>query len=317
MNDKFFNSKYPILEAAMNRGADVNLALACWEAGIFPSLVVPLNHPDNMEEYYSDIDSQLTEFKKSTGTIDLNVAIDITSFADSTILKILSSHKVTHLEIYPQPVLCEYFWYAKDKPTFNAMVNSGRKFLEKSIGPLKIIKRTKVVNVCEFGFGYTLKGSDAAGVTSSTYTTAEMFKLQKDLTPDAIIIPYGGVGTPKQVADYISAGATAVGVGTLLAASVESNLSMDTKLALVGAKTENLVKLPDTGQQSLLFEAEGQILNKKQNKHDWNREQSLEQGLRGNAHEGHIYAGTAVDYITEIRPVKEIVEYLVSELQIK
>ena len=43
MHQKFFNSKYPIICAGMNRVSDVKLALAVKQAGCYPSLV-SVNH---------------------------------------------------------------------------------------------------------------------------------------------------------------------------------------------------------------------------------------------------------------------------------
>ena len=62
--NKFFNSKYPIIEACMYGGSDLNLALACWNAGIYPSLLIP----DVLNQYtvnYDLLGETLTEYKKA------------------------------------------------------------------------------------------------------------------------------------------------------------------------------------------------------------------------------------------------------------
>jgi NAD(P)H-dependent flavin oxidoreductase YrpB (nitropropane dioxygenase family) len=172
--------------------------------------------------------------------------------------------------------------------------------------------RRREPEISQFDFAYCLKGSDSAGSSGDTYTTWGLFREQRKLTPNAVMIPYGGVGTAEQVCNYINLGATAVGVGTLFAASQESNLSSAAKQAMVAAP--GVTQIPDTKQNALILGNLDTVLADKIAEGDWNRERSLATGLHGNGTEGHIYAGAGVSYVTEIRSVKEIVEYLTSRL---
>jgi len=47
---------------------------------------------------------------------------------------------------------------------------------------------------------------------------------------------------------------------------------------------------------------------------DWNKNDLLIKGLRGDGTSGIVYAGAGLSTIKEIRSVKEIVRFLVSEL---
>jgi len=314
------------MEAAMNRGSDLKLALACHDAGIFPSLYVTnmlvdldtaTAHEDT--DYFDQIDLTLQEFKQSTGACDVVLAIDPEFFVNPKFLNIVRKHRVSHLEVFPARTPDNgYFWRDVKKKfgnSFDAAMASTIKMLS---GTTQVLQRRTTVRQCPYNFGYTLKGSDGGGFSSSEYSTLEMFELQRALTPDAVIIPNGGVGTPQQVAYYINNGAAAVAVGTLLAASLESSLSLEAKQKFVSAKQQDLTKMPDTKQNTLVLGNKDYVFSEqsKADAQDWNRVVSLEAGLRTDGLHGHLYAGSGIDYVTEIKPVKQIVEYLVSELEV-
>jgi hypothetical protein len=121
------------------------------------------------------------------------------------------------------------------------------------------------------------------------------------------LIPQGGIGTPAQVRSLLSAGAAAVGIGTVFAASKESCLSQEAKAKIIHSSSKDLVKL-DSRQQALAI---GDLPEFTPD--DWNRHNSLMDGIT-TGQSGHVYMGTAIDHINEILSVKEIVEYLVGEL---
>jgi len=316
MHQLIFNSRYPIVEAVMNGGSSLPLALACWEAGIFPSLYLNIYDIATKQVNYDLLDSTIGEFVKATGTTDVLLATDIFRLSDPTSLKIYKKHKITHIEI-----LAESLEQRKKLGISNSEINrliqnysvivKGARIL---LQPTCIVQRVNTVQENPHNFILGMKGSEAAGLNSKTFTTSELFEQQKLATPNSLLMPYGGIGTPSQVADYIKRGATAVVVGTLFAASKESTLSLEVKQKMVSTQTQDLIKLPDTGQQALILGNIDSVLNDKINPVDWNRQRSLETGLTGNAQVGHMYLGSAIEYVTEIKSVKEIVEYLVSEL---
>jgi hypothetical protein len=295
---RYFTSRYPIIEAAMNGVSDLPLALACWDAGIFPNLFLQ----DLSEE---SVYTTLSEFVKITKSSDLIFCIPISAVLHNRkidLIKQLKSFNVSHIEVLPSKTITE-----KINPKIVTAIYS-------IMHPMKVMRRATSLLDESMIFNnvtYCLKGSDAAGMNNGNLTTKEFFSQQKLNTPNVNLIPYGGIGTPKQVADYINAGAIGVAVGTLLAASKESPLSTDAKLALVSSTTDNITKFADTGQNALILGDQNSVL---EDLGDWNRSTSLRTGLTGNGKEGHVYAGTGINYITDILPVKEIVRYLVSEL---
>jgi NAD(P)H-dependent flavin oxidoreductase YrpB (nitropropane dioxygenase family) len=311
---KYFNSQYPIIEAAMNRVSDLPLALACWEAGIFPSLVVSeFVQFDTVKKDYDRVDSLLKEFVHCTGSANLVFSVGIEHLFDRELMCILKSHQVSHLEIYAisNPRGPTNDWDSI-KTKLGTQYNAVIAATVKNLQPMKIMYRRRNPEVSPFDFAYCLKGSDSAGSSADGHTTREIFEKQIALTPGGILIPYGGVGTPTQVAEYINLGATAVGVGTLFAASAESSLSQEAKQALIDAT--QVEKLPDTQQNAVLLGNREQVLADRKSEADWNRENALEKGIQGNGKTGLIYAGAGIKYITKIRKVSEIVEYLTSEL---
>jgi hypothetical protein len=301
----------------MNGGSSLPLALACWEAGVFPSLYVQVYDIATNTNNYDLLDYTIGEFVKSTGTTDVLVATDIFRLADPTAIKIYKKHKLTHIEILTESLEQRKKLETTNPHTAQLIKNYDLiiKGAQNALRPKCIVQRISFVKDNPYNFILGVKGSEAAGLNSETCTTSELFDRQKAKTPDSLIMPYGGIGTPGQVADYISRGASGVVVGTLFAAAKESTLSQDVKQKMVNTHKQDLIRLPDTGQQALMLGVTESVLNSKLTNFDWNRQKSLEIGLSGNAQVGHMYLGSAIDYVTEIKTVKEIVEYLTSELR--
>jgi len=311
---KYFNSRYPIVEAAMNQVSDLPLALACWEAGITPSLVVSeFVQFEVTEKNYDRVNTLLKEFRHAAGSSDLVFSIGVEHFFDRTLMRILKDHQVSHLEVYainnPRDTLNDWERIKiKLGNNYTTVMNGMLKY----VSPMRVMYRRRNPEISLFDFAYCLKGSDSAGSSGDNYTTWELFQAQKKLTPSAVLIPYGGVGTAEQVRDYVNLGAAAVGVGTLFAASHESNLSPAAKQSMILA--QSTTRLPDTKQNALILGDLDTVVNDKIADGDWNRERSLTTGIQGDGTVGHIYAGAGVKHITKIQSVKEIVEYLTSEL---
>jgi hypothetical protein len=93
-----------------------------------------------------------------------------------------------------------------------------------------------------------------------------------------------------------------------LAASQESPLHIDAKKAIVAASSTQLSVFPELNQNALKFSDLTQP-------DDSNHTLSLKTGAYYNpGKSGHLFIGAGVDFVKDIRPVKEIIEYLVSEL---
>lgn len=302
----------------MNGGSSLPLALACWEAGVFPSLWSQIYNPAGVDFWnYDLLDYELGEFIKSTGSTNILVAVSVFWLENFKVLSILKSHKIKHVEIITED-LPRYHEF-RDRLFFVKRLENNYDSILKAfldyIQPTNVLIRIKSPTIHPVdNVAYGLKGSDSAGVNSEEFTTEELFYEQKKLTPAGILIPYGGIGTPTQVARYLNNGAEAVAVGTLFALSKESTISDAVKQKMISTTTKDIIKMPDTGQNSVIFGNMEQIDNDKLNFHDWNRTISLRKGLKGNANEGHVYMGASIDYVNEIKTVKNIVEYLTSEI---
>ena len=308
-----FDSKYPILAACMNGGSDLGLAIACRKAGIFPSICFPRNgERKDGESTTPFIDHQLTSY----GSNQINVGVmSLHNCSNKLFIDVLLKHKISHLEIWAE-VSVESGRYKKigEEKSMELAIKNIDKLKDNGT---KILKRTKgIVNfkspVMPLIDALCVKGSDAPGFSNESITTKELFKRIKNKAPSTIktVIPYGGIGTSSQVKEYMELGAEYVAIGTVFAASKESCLSLELKRTMIQANSLCVERLPDTNQNTfILGDREGVY-----NSLGRNRQDSLEDGLYGDGKTGHMYAGTSLNYVTEIRSVKDIVEELVKEL---
>jgi len=92
MNNIFFPSKYPIVEAIMNPVSDLKLALAVADSGGYPSLF----NDGNSEK----LNFLLSEFKKSIGNTNIVVCTHIQSKDIIGFIKVIKKHKPSHCEIF-------------------------------------------------------------------------------------------------------------------------------------------------------------------------------------------------------------------------
>jgi NAD(P)H-dependent flavin oxidoreductase YrpB (nitropropane dioxygenase family) len=159
--------------------------------------------------------------------------------------------------------------------------------------------------------GFCIKGAESAGFSSYT-PVRETFLKQRELTPGAMLIPYGGVGTADQVQDYIGLGAEMVAVGTVLALSAESTMATETKIAAIQKQSQDLVQLThDFGgvrrkQSALKF-------GNYSGPDDANGTVGLVRGLNGKP-DSHVYLGRGIDYVTEILSCQQIIQRLVEKI---
>jgi putative N-acetylmannosamine-6-phosphate epimerase len=313
--NNYFNSRYPLLMASMNRVSTLPLALACHDAGVFPSLMTPFQPEDSStlishQDRRDAINQTLLEFKKITGNCDVVVGLTYTELDDPDTMQLITDHRVSHVELFSTVGQTTLYHPMREKYQHQYQ----EWFVEKlkTYSSIQFIERCRQVQSSTNGTALGIRGSDAAGGTSTEFTTRQMFDQQRQLTPDAVLIPYGGVGTPGQVAYYLEAGATAVAVGTLFAASAESPLSEATKQAMISASVDHLVRTPDTNQNMLPMGQWRDIIDNK-GRSGANRDGSLYAGIHGDGTVGHIYAGHGIQHVDRIRTVKETVEYLLEE----
>jgi glycerol-3-phosphate dehydrogenase len=88
-----------------------------------------------------------------------------------------------------------------------------------------------------------------------------------------------------------------------LAASEESSVSRETKLKMIEATVADISKTAVSNQSALVFS--------KLPDDDMNNTYSLIKGL-ASPDQGLVFAGKGINYVKEIKPVKDIIQELVS-----
>jgi NAD(P)H-dependent flavin oxidoreductase YrpB (nitropropane dioxygenase family) len=309
MSQTVFKSQYPILEACMNRGSTLELAVAVHQAGGYPSLCSWTYNRRN-QLMQQDLDC----FVKQTQSNRIHLSFELDEFDNHAVHDIVKSHSIPTIElIYGKP----------NSP--NGKESESDPALEKRllhlIEPLKaqgtrIFKRMyDTVDQATMDRhlldGFCIKGLESAGY-GTFVPVRETFLRQRELTPGAMLIPYGGIGTAEQVQDYIELGAEMIAVGTVLALSTESTMSKKTKLAAIQKKSQDLVYHPrnfgeiERKQSALIF-------GNYSRSDDEDGTIGLVRGLHGKT-DSQVYFGHGIDHVTEILPCREIIQRLVAKI---
>ena len=296
MNYKeFFNCKYPIIAATMNQVSDLKLAVACYNAGVLPSLSVYNYSLSNADINLTALENDIKQFQDITGTSDVLISIARGHFLTPSFIELALKLNIKFIEaLLDDPpyidVDINLFWEYK---------RNNIKIIPKVFGSVAVNKNVDAV---------ILKGSNGAGRALTFADPDEQLDNIIQLYPSMPIIMSGGIGTSQDISKYLSKGCIAVAIGTLFAASEESSISTETKLKMVEASSKNITQLSKGAQQNAL------IFKEDHNEHDdYNNTLSLVKGIK-NPTAGHIFAGTSVDNITAIRPIKDIVQELIQNL---
>ena len=302
-----FQSQYPILEACMNKGSTLELAIAIYKAGGYPSLC-SWTYNGKPELMQRDLD----KFVQSTGSNRIHLSFELYEYKSLAVQDIVKSHSIPTMEII-YGVNNTFNFTATEEELTDDLIALLQPI--KSIGT-KIFKRiydpvdqaTMDLHLLD---GFCIKGNESAGFTGS-HAIRELFLTQRGLTPRAMLIPYGGVGTAEQVKDYMDLGAEMVAVGTVLALSVESPLSVQTKLAAIQKQSTDLTKFVhrvggvERKQSALQFEPYC-------GPDDANGTIGLVRGIHGKK-DGHVYIGQGIDHVTEILTCQQIIDNLTEQL---
>ena len=296
MNYKdFFNCRHPIVAAPMNQVSDLNLAIACYNAGIFPSLSL-YNQVTNGKV---DLDKSIRiikDFQNFTGSAGILLSLDIEDFFKPNVQEFIINNKVSHLEIIgDHDIVGSSKWHE-----FSALVQ-----IFKQNNTTTILKALYSKNVDNSLDAVMLKGALGAGRgLDHLDIDFELLKI-KEKHPTVSVIISGGIGKPREVKKYINLGCMAVSIGTLLAASEESCVSKETKERMIQSSYEDITRIKGVRQNALMF---GKVEDD-----DYNNTFSLAKGIRTPT-EGHIFAGKSINSVNEILPVKDIIENLTKGL---
>jgi NAD(P)H-dependent flavin oxidoreductase YrpB (nitropropane dioxygenase family) len=280
-----FNSRYPIVCSPMNGVSDLKLAIACAQAGIVPSLFL---HPfTNLDDFSKSV----TEVLLHCSNIHVSSSLkDITTNAD--LIKKLGITHIEILEFENNDVSID------NKRIINDLRATGIKVI------LKILLTHVIDQFIDIIDAVTIKGSEGAGRSAKDIKLEDVILDIKIKYPSLKIIASGGVKNKSDIESLLSLGACAVSIGTLFALSKESPISDTVKDKLLQSTSDDIRRLK-TGarQRAIIFD--------EQSADDFNNTNGLYSGLRTGT-TGHIFVGNALDSITEILSVQEIVDCLVS-----
>lgn len=306
-------NQYPIFAMAMNRLSDVKLACAVSSAGGIPSLS-GYNYytgPDTWDAswFRKDIET----YKTITGKTDLLLSLGISELLDESIQQLIVDYNIKLIELIPDsPTELKTKDPSLTTTDIDNRNNNVRNILNqfRQTGTKVFVKvlAVKEVNDHNLKFdGVILKGPAGAGRFSHhTSSLEELFENFKTTYPDQLIVVSGGISTSKQVKYYIDNGAYAIGIGTLLAVSKESKMSTATKQTVVNGSSEKIKPLKAGAAQNALSFADT-------TDDSYNNTRGLAAGL-ADPTKGHIFVGKAIDNITEVRSVTDIIQDLVKDL---
>lgn len=280
-----FNSRYPIVCSPMNGVSDLKLAIACAQAGIVPSLFL---HPfTNLDDFSKSV----TEVLSHCSNIHVSSSLkDITTNAE--LIKKLGITHIEILEFENSDVSID------NKRIINDLRATGIKVI------LKILLTQVIDQFIDIIDAVTIKGSEGAGRSAKDIKLEDAILYIKSKYPGLKIIASGGVKNKSDIESLLSFGACAVSIGTLFAMSKESPIPHAVKDKLLQSTSDDIRRLK-TGarQRAIIFD--------EQASDDFNNTHGLYSGLQTGT-TGHIFVGNALDSITEILSVQEIVDCLVS-----
>ena len=286
-------SKYPIVAMAMNKVSDISLAIAVAKAGGVPSFSIFNYKEHNM------LEEDILKFKNTCNNDKFFISLGVEEFISQKIIDIIFKYNIDLIELisdgkeeHPDMDIRE----ERKNNTLKFLKDNNIKVFLKCVHPSQIENNKDIT-------GIILKGRNGAG--RGYIQTETLFNHIKQRYPELSVIVSGGIGTADQVKYFIDKGALAVGIGTILAASKESLISLESKKKLVNASSSDLIRFPDKAQQSAL-------LFKEVVDDNYNHTLGLKAGIV-NPDEGHIFAGQSVDNITDIETVQTIINRLMNE----
>jgi len=305
-----FKSTHPILEACMNQGSTVELGIAVYNAGAYPSLC-SWTYLGDYQKMRDDLDSLVL----STGSTKIHLSFGLHEILKHSTLcySMIEDYKIPTVEVVYEelddgPANLDELVVTALKP----ISDLGAKIFKRIRYPVSPeLKKKHLLD------GFCIKGMESAGKVTNEYTVKELFLIQQSLTPDAILIPYGGVGSPEQVKEYIDMGAEIVAVGTVLAYCQESPVKLEAKRAVLETKKDNIstfkVNRPGTKDFSMVQNVIK--FDTYEGKDDLNHTNSVIAGMYDtNTKQGHLFVGHGIEHVTEILPCAQIIRHLVSHL---
>jgi NAD(P)H-dependent flavin oxidoreductase YrpB (nitropropane dioxygenase family) len=282
----------------MNKVSNLQLAIACYKAGIFPSISLYNYTGMDFNPDLMTMNGVIKAFQDSTGTSDFILSMYVDHAAKRNVQDLIVKTGVKFLEIIPSTDLDQdvlYHAFCKDIKKYQG---TDIKLIVKT---LRKLEQNPGIDAVIF------KGPDGAGRGVSILDMEYEIPEQISMLPDVGVIASGGISDTADVQRYLDMGCMAVAVGTLLAASEESPISLATKNKMIASTFSNVERVGEARQNALVF--------KHIDNDDSNNTRSLVKGIQS-PNSGIVFAGKAIDKITAVRPVKDIVSELVNGLKI-
>lgn len=291
-----FDCEHPIVCAPMNQVSDVGLAVAVHRAGAFPSLSLPNYLRDgqlDLAAYRKD----LLDYKHATGSDNLLLSVGSSLLLHDVVTRPFIELGFRHIEL---------FHWAREQADWPAVLRRARTLAERhGVRVLFKISTGHVVPELDYA-AIVLKGPEGAGRSADHAPPLdETFARCRETLPGTQIVVSGGIGTAEQVRDYVDAGAAAIAIGSLFAASRESCVADGVKAKIIASSKDDL-QVQGANRLRGLYASLPE-------RDTPNLTRSLAAGVRS-ADEGAVFMGSAVDHITEVLPVAEIVARLVRRL---
>jgi NAD(P)H-dependent flavin oxidoreductase YrpB (nitropropane dioxygenase family) len=264
----------------MNHVSDLRLIRAAAAAGITPGIVLGLITDAELEDYLQDY-------------YETNVILTLPITALMTDIGRYVDMGVRYVE-----VLRYYDLTPDNEDQISVAVN---RLQQRGV---KVILRGGLEHKnLKLPFdAYVIKGAEGAGGSNRDIKPLKnTYDYFKTLLPN--VIPTGGIHSAEQVKYYLDQGAIAVAIGTLFAMSQECQLSAVTKEQLLQTSSADLTRFGRHGKQGIVHKI---IDSDDENNHTL----GLQRGIKDLC-DGHVYCGTAIDHITSIRPIQDIVDDLI------
>lgn len=297
----------------MNQVSDSKLAIAAHDAGIIPSLTVPFVPGSdetqmriNLDRALFEFEKNLIEFRNHTSDGEIIVAFSPKIFSSKNLIALILKYKISHIEFFER-------LQQKDIPILQLLRKLNIKIIQKylTIGAVPIEEKPNDwIDATPHIDAINLKGPDGASrIIDTNETLMRRYQILRKKLPMKPIIVSGGISTSSEIKQYLDAGATAVGLGTVFALSEESSISHDKKMAIINMSFKDVskVKAGRMYQNAIVFTPTPDT--------DENNSVGLIVG-RDSPDKGLIFVGKGIDNITSIKPVAQIVKELTRDLQV-
>ena len=279
-----FRTLNPIIVSGMLGVSDLKLAKAAYDADCVPSLIT--GNYKNIKELAYDLEA----YSKYSNNSDIILSITTGYLRTLDLVRLVDYFKIKYIELLSR--------------------GEKRSILESLSEKTSILQ--KVVNFPTLEFyeanKYIISGliikSDIAASRIGISNLDNALRSQRKNYPEWVFIASGGINTYSDIKKYLSAGCSAVSIGTLFALSKESLLSEEVKLKLIKSSYSDVQALSNNrgGKQNMITFSEVKDI-------DSNFTSHLLSGIR-NTNEGAVFMGKSIDNVTEILSVRQIVERL-------